>query len=467
MTSDTKHPWRQFICRACGLIYDEEKGDPDSDIAPETRFEDIPDDWVCPICGVIKADFEPYVSFCPQQTDTPFIAMPKSSAGVVVVGGGHAGWAFIEALRAIDSDIPITLVSACSADRYHKPELSIALSKGLKAADLIREKANAAALRLGVRLMPNTFVTSFSSSLRQVRTTRGALQYIHLVIAQGAKSLLPKPFAPDCCWRLNHLSGWLGLQQCLSTGPKTVAVVGAGMIGCEISEDLARCGHQVVLLASSDQPLANLLPKPVGERLRLALNDFGVSFIGGAKVRNVLQAIDGRKHLHTQDGRTFIVDEIVVATGLMTESRLSQSAGLVFDNGIVVDPNTLQTSSPDVYALGDCISFEGEPCRFIEPIAHQAKAIAYAIAKIPYIGYRHRNPVIRLKTRTLPIMLLGKPCRDGRWSVIEENDNWLYMQQSLADQPVASLEVGKRLCSDLERHLIRTKQPPAKAGGFE
>ena len=41
--------WKQYICRACGLIYDEEAGDPDSGLAPGTRFEAIPDDWVCPL----------------------------------------------------------------------------------------------------------------------------------------------------------------------------------------------------------------------------------------------------------------------------------------------------------------------------------------------------------------------------------------------------------------------------------
>lgn len=44
--------WKKYICRACGLIYDEALGDPDSGIAPGTRFADIPADWVCPLCGV-------------------------------------------------------------------------------------------------------------------------------------------------------------------------------------------------------------------------------------------------------------------------------------------------------------------------------------------------------------------------------------------------------------------------------
>ena len=48
-----------YQCTVCGLIYDPEDGDPDSGIAPGTAFEDIPDDWTCPICGVTKSDFKP------------------------------------------------------------------------------------------------------------------------------------------------------------------------------------------------------------------------------------------------------------------------------------------------------------------------------------------------------------------------------------------------------------------------
>jgi len=48
----------KYVCKVCGYVYDPEKGDPDGGIAPGTKFEDIPDEWVCPICGVGKEDFE-------------------------------------------------------------------------------------------------------------------------------------------------------------------------------------------------------------------------------------------------------------------------------------------------------------------------------------------------------------------------------------------------------------------------
>lgn len=47
----------QWMCGPCGYIYDEVAGAPEEGIAPGTRFEDIPDDWLCPDCGIGKADF--------------------------------------------------------------------------------------------------------------------------------------------------------------------------------------------------------------------------------------------------------------------------------------------------------------------------------------------------------------------------------------------------------------------------
>lgn len=48
----------KYTCIVCGYIYDPEKGDPEADIPPGTAFEDLPDDWVCPLCGVDKSQFE-------------------------------------------------------------------------------------------------------------------------------------------------------------------------------------------------------------------------------------------------------------------------------------------------------------------------------------------------------------------------------------------------------------------------
>jgi rubredoxin len=48
---------KKYVCTACGYIYDPEKGDPESGIKPGTAFEDLPDNWTCPVCGADKSMF--------------------------------------------------------------------------------------------------------------------------------------------------------------------------------------------------------------------------------------------------------------------------------------------------------------------------------------------------------------------------------------------------------------------------
>jgi rubredoxin len=51
---------QKWVCIPCGYVYDPEKGDPDSGVAPGTLWDDVPEDWVCPTCGAAKDQFEPY-----------------------------------------------------------------------------------------------------------------------------------------------------------------------------------------------------------------------------------------------------------------------------------------------------------------------------------------------------------------------------------------------------------------------
>ncbi|MCB9498524.1 MAG: rubredoxin [Bacillales bacterium] len=49
---------KKYVCQVCGFVYDEEQGDPANGIAPGTKFEDLPEDWTCPVCGAPKAKFK-------------------------------------------------------------------------------------------------------------------------------------------------------------------------------------------------------------------------------------------------------------------------------------------------------------------------------------------------------------------------------------------------------------------------
>lgn len=423
--SDGLGPWKQYLCRACGLIYDEGEGDPDGGLPPGTRFADIPEDWVCPVCGVGKADFEPYAGARLGAVPPVPVARPRT-AGVVIVGAGIAGWSVAEAVRALDADIPVTLVTACAGDAYHKPELSIALGRGLTRQRLVKETGREKAARLGIRLMPETFAVGLDAARRRLRTTQGTLPFTKLVLAHGAAPVLPAILPPHLCWRINSLDAWCALHAALTPASR-VAIIGAGMVGCELADDLAQAGHAVTLLDRTALPLGALLPDAAARRLAARFASSGIAFTGGVEVRGLSRG-EGGLVLETSAGRV-MADHVVSAIGLATETRLARTAGLAVANGIVVNPATLETSAPGIHALGDCISLAGAPCRFIEPIARQAQVIAHAVLGLPCAPYAHSAPVIRLKTRALPLVIEGDVSGDGEWRVVREDAGRLEMER--------------------------------------
>ena len=396
-----------YICRACGLIYDESKGDEDSGLAPGTRFADIPDDWACPLCGLTKADFEPYtaeeiVRTTRSSSAAGFATGARHDQGTVIIGAGRAGWQMAEALRARDAAMPITLVTACNGDVYDKPMLSVALARGIQADALPKETGAQAAVRLGVRLLAHTQAVRVTPASRQLRTTRGTLRYRHLVLAHGAR---PRtlPQLPDAlCWRINHLQTYAKFRAALGHAPQRVAVVGAGLIGCELANDLALAGHHVTLMDVAARPLAAALSEAQSQRLLAAWAALPLQFVGGVQVQGVTASATG-KQITTACGQHVVVDHIVLAAGLQTPGQLAASAGLVFDNGIAVDATTLATSVVGIHALGDCISIDGEVSRYIEPIGRQARLLADRITgRVPTPYARSRVP-LRIKTSSLPL----------------------------------------------------------------
>jgi rubredoxin-NAD+ reductase len=428
-------PWMQYICHACGYIYNEAEGDPDSGLAAGTRFADIPEDWACPLCGVTKSDFElyaaPNLDALRAQASGCAPAMTSAARhtpGVLIVGAGRAGWQLAEALRALDAKVPITIVTACAGDVYDKPLLSVALARQIAPEKLVKETGADTARRLNVRLLAHTHAVRICKDTRQLRTTRGTLPYDQLVLAHGAQAALPPALPAALCWRINHLGAYRQLRAALGdaavTGPKDVLIVGAGLIGSELANDLALGGHRVTLLDVQPEPLARWHADKAGAKVLQAWKDLPIRFVGEVKVASVERLALGvdrlwqplpagmpagpqttRLRISTECGQHFAADQVIVAAGLQTPSRLAQSAGLAWADGIAVDPQTLRTSEERIHAMGDCVTLNGQASRYIEPIARQAKTIAAAITACEPVPYEARRAVIRVKTTSLPLTL--------------------------------------------------------------
>ena len=473
-------PWQQFICNVCGLIYDEAAGDPDSGLPPGTRFADIPDDWACPICGVSKTDFVPFTPpparDAHSATHAPKHATRRGVRGtaessVLIVGAGRAGWQVAEALRKRDATLAITLVSSCNGDVYDKPQLSVAVARGIAMHSLVRESAADAAQRLNLRLLPSTAAVHIDTRTRSLRTSRGPLRWSHLVLAQGAEPALPAALPTSLVWRINDLTSYRALRAALLSRPQHIVLIGAGLVGCELANDLALAGHRINLLDLQSNPLAAHLPAEVGQRLLRAWSDLPIQFVGAVRVSGVERLAGGGLRVNTLGSGHFDADQVIAATGLRTADRLARSAGLAFDaaaGGIQVRAQDGATSVAGIYALGDCAVVDGCASRYIEPIARQAHAIAASITgqscDVAEAAAETAASVLRVKTSQLPITLtrMGHGAASGatsgaasgvtsdatsdpaQWHIDRNDDEALHMRSvSASGRLIATLSAGR------------------------
>ena len=190
----------------------------------------------------------------------------------------------------------------------------------------------------------------------------------------------------------------------LGDAPKDVLIVGAGLIGSELANDLALGGHRITLLDVMAQPLARWPSEQAGAPLLAAWQDLPIRFVGGVQVASV-EKLGDRYRITTACGQQFVANQVIAAAGLMTPPRLAQSAALDWNNGIAVDAATLRTSDERIHALGDCITINGQASRYIEPIARQARAIAAHICGGEPVPYEAKPAVVRVKTTSHPMTL--------------------------------------------------------------
>ncbi|MDX1755494.1 MAG: FAD-dependent oxidoreductase [Marinobacter sp.] len=412
---------KKWLCTICGLIYDEAKGWPSEGIPAGTRWEDVPDDWLCPDCGVGKADFE----MIELKTDDKPAAAPapapvaKAPLPIVIVGSGYAGYSLAEAVRQRNPDTPLVVVTADDGHHYSKPALSNALARSKSADDLVNETPLAMEQRLNIRIYTRCRVRSIDTASKTLATDAGSLEYGKLVLALGADPIR-LPLAGSCAedvLSVNDLQDYRRMRERLQ-GCEKVTIIGNGLIGCEFANDLVMAGHHVDVVGLDESPMSRLLPPEIGSRLQQALQEQGVHWYQGNTVERV-EREGGRYRAFLRDGTELVTDLVISAVGLRPRTELAQAIGAEVNRGIRVNGG-MRTNVPDVFAIGDCVEINGQLLPYIAPINHGIRALADTLLGRPTMVQYPLMPVI-VKTPTLPLTVLT-PSADvsGRWQVESE-----------------------------------------------
>ncbi|WDY60157.1 FAD-dependent oxidoreductase [Pseudomonas sp. PSKL.D1] len=402
----------KWECLVCGFFYDEALGRPEDGIAAGTRWEDVPQDWYCPECGVGKADFE--MVRLPLTAEAQQLAAPAAPEPIVIVGSGLAGYTVARELRKLDTVTPILIVTRDGGEFYSKPALSNAYQSARQPEQLVTCNAEQMALQLQATVLTHAAAEHIDIGAHCITINGRPQPYRALVLALGADSRRPDlpGDGADAVVTVNDLQDYRSFRRQIGQASR-IAILGGGLIGCEFANDLSHAGHAVSVIDRATWPLSRLLPAQAGTAMADALASLGVHLeLGNGPVAIDRDPLGLRLQLN--DGRALQVDYVLSAIGLQPRVELARNAGLAVAAGIVTDA-CLRTSASNVYALGDCAQVHGLVLPYVMPIMIQARALARTLAGDPTPVSYPAMPVT-IKTSVLPTVVASPLDDQGLWS---------------------------------------------------
>lgn len=268
-----------------------------------------------------------------------------------ILGGGIAALSAAKAIRRTDPSGLIVLLTQEDALPYHRPALTKQLLGNLSAADIAVE--NAAwydAPGRDIIVLTGRTISAIDTEKKTVALADGLVfPYDKLVYALGARCFVP-PFAGsdrDNVIAVRTVEDAARVRE-LAKSAKTAAVIGGGVLGLEAAWSLRQGGLDVTVIEFEKQIMSRQIDAEAAAHLTDAMNKHGVQLISGASTASVED--DG---LHLTDGRIIPADIVIVSAGVRANIEVAAAAGIRADRKIIVDAR-MQTSTPDVYAAGDC-----------------------------------------------------------------------------------------------------------------
>ena len=380
-------------------------------------------------------------------------------APVVVVGTGLAGYSLVRELRKQDPDTPVVMVTADDGASYYKPMLSNGFAKGKEADGLVQADVDTMAGQLHAEVRTFTRVTGLDVDRHELILGAERLAYSKLVLAWGAEvvRLDLAGDAQDRVYSINDLLDYRAFRKALAGG-KRVAIMGAGLIGCEFANDLRNGGYEVDVIAPDDTVMPGLLPNEAGEAVRSELAALGVSFHLGTVVERVDRQGDGVA-LTLANDETLEADLVLSAVGLYPRTELAEKAGLQVDKGIRVN-RALETSAPDVYALGDCAEVDGHVLMYVFPLTACARALAKTLAG-ERTEVRYGTMPVIVKTPCCPTAVCPPPkSAPGQWQVEQEGSSVKAVFRAPDDQVLGFAVTGGYA---REKQSLAREVPPIHA----
>ena len=274
-------------------------------------------------------------------------------AGMVIIGAGHAAGQAAASLRQEKYTGPITIIGDEAHLPYQRPPLSKAYLSGSQEVDRVYLRAEKFYQEKEIDLKLSTRATAIDPDAKAVELEDGSkIDYDKLLISTGSRPRLLSIPGSDLggIHYLRTIDDVDGIRADMHEGANLV-IVGGGYIGLEVAAVGIEQGLNVHVLEMEDRILQRVTTPTMskyydelhrGRGVQIHTNTGVTGFSGDAKVHRVMCG-----------DTEFAADMVIVGIGIVPNIELAEAAGIICDNGIVVDDHC-QTSNPDIYAAGDC-----------------------------------------------------------------------------------------------------------------
>jgi nitrite reductase (NADH) large subunit len=350
---------------------------------------------------------------------------------LVLIGNGMAGMRTIDELFKLAPDkYDITVFGAEPHGNYNRIMLSPVLAGDKTIKDIITHDIEWYE-RHGIKLYTNTTVTEIDRANKRVKAGKSlSVPYDKLILATGSNPfILPIPghdLEGVISFRdINDVNEMIKTAQ---THQKAV-VIGGGLLGLEAANGLRIQGMDVTVVHRSESLMNMQLDFAAAALMQTELEATGLRFLMGYDT----QALLGEQRVEKvrfSTGEEVDADLVVMAVGVRPNIQLAKEAGIMCERGILVD-DTLQTYTPNIYAVGECVQHRDLTFGLVSPLFEQAKVCANHLAEMGISSYLTTPTATKLKVTGINLFSAGDFLGDESSEILTYKDESRFIYKKL------------------------------------
>lgn len=326
---------------------------------------------------------------------------------LVLIGNGMAGVRTIEHLLKLAPDsYDITIIGDERHPNYNRIMLSSVLAGDADMKEIIINDW-AWYEQHQIKLITGHKVLRIDTKLHLITTDLGAqFAFDRVIIATGSKPFILPIAGSD----KEGVIAFRNIQDCetmmeASKHYKKAVVIGGGLLGLEAARGLIHLGMHTTVVHIHDYLMERQLDEPAARMLQRELEAQGMTFLLNKQSASII----GRKRvkaLQFADGSEVQTDLIVMAVGIRPNIELAKASGIDVNRGIVVN-DVMETSTPGIYAIGECAEHRGIAYGLVAPLYEQGAVLAKHLAGVDTVGYQGSVTSTKLKISGVDVFSAG------------------------------------------------------------